>query len=74
MNFVIFGIILIEFCSARRCEREKRRIKELLRKNGELRIERDQLKHEKGRFWNEYFGEIDVSFFRFFVNSKFLRN
>ncbi|CBY10668.1 unnamed protein product [Oikopleura dioica] len=59
MNFVIFGIILIEFCSARRCEREKRRIKELLRKNGELRIERDQLKHEKGRFWNEYFGEID---------------
>ncbi|CBY32615.1 unnamed protein product [Oikopleura dioica] len=59
MNFVIFGIILIEFCSARRCEREKRRIKELLQKNGELRIKRDQLKHEKGRFWNEYFGEID---------------
>ncbi|CBY14964.1 unnamed protein product [Oikopleura dioica] len=59
MNFVIFGIILIEFCSASRCEREKRRIKKLFRENGELRIERDELKDEKGRFCNEYFGEIE---------------
>jgi len=74
MNFVIFGIILIEFCSAWRCVREKTRIKKLLWENGELRIERNQLKDEKERFWNENFGEIEVSFFRFFVNSKFLRS
>ncbi len=59
MNFLLFGIILIEFCSAWRCEREKRIIKELFWENEELRIERDQLKWEKGQFCNEYFREIE---------------
>ena len=57
MNFLVFGIILIEFCSARRCSREKARIKELFRENEELQIERDQL--PAGQVCNIYFDEID---------------
>ena len=59
MNFLVFGIILIEFCSAWRCTREKARIKELFRENEELQIERDQLAAEKGQFCNTYLDEID---------------
>ena len=47
MNVLLFGIILIEFCSARSCEREKGRIQELFRKNGEFIIEQNKLKAEK---------------------------
>jgi len=74
MNLLLFGIFLINFCSAWRCKTEKRRIKELFRENGELRIERDQLISEKDRFCYEYFDEIDVIFFRFFANSRFFRS
>merc|ERR1712032_783227 len=38
---------------------ENGRMEEILKENEELRIERDQLKSEKGRFCNEYFDEID---------------
>ncbi|CBY14985.1 unnamed protein product [Oikopleura dioica] len=57
MNFLVFGIILIEFCSAWRCSREKARIKELFRENEELQIERDQLAAEQD--CNIYFDEIE---------------
>ena len=59
MNFLVFGIILIEFCSAWRCTREKARIKELFRENEELQIERDQLAAEKGQDCHIYFDEIE---------------
>ena len=59
MNFLVFGIFLIEFCSARRCSREKARIKELFRENEELQIERDQLAAENRQDCKIYFDEID---------------
>jgi hypothetical protein len=72
MNFLFFGIILIEFCSASRCRREKDRIKELNHQKRELQIERDELAAEKGRFCNECFDEIDVRFNCFFEIGFFL--
>ena len=59
MNFLVFGIFLIEFCSAWRCTREKARIKELFRENEELQIERDQLAAENGQDCHIYFDEIE---------------
>ena len=50
MKFLLFGIFLIEFCSAFGCRREKERIKELFHQKRELQIERDELAAEKGRF------------------------
>ena len=46
MNFFLFGLFFIEFCSASRCRREKDRIKELSLQKRELRIERNELKEE----------------------------
>jgi cell shape-determining protein MreC len=46
MNFMLFGIFLIEFCSAFGCKREKERIKELYQQKRELRSERNELKEE----------------------------
>jgi hypothetical protein len=46
MNFLLFCLLLIEFCSASKCRREKDRIKELSRQKRELRIERNELKKE----------------------------
>jgi predicted RNase H-like nuclease (RuvC/YqgF family) len=46
MNFLLFGLFLVEFCSASRCRTEKDRIKELSRQKRELRIERNELKEE----------------------------
>ena len=46
MNFLLFGLFFIEFCSAFGCRREKDRIKELTRQKRELRIERNELKEE----------------------------
>jgi len=46
MNFLFFGLFLVEFCSASRCRREKDRIKELYQQKRELRIERNELKEE----------------------------
>ncbi|CBY14684.1 unnamed protein product [Oikopleura dioica] len=57
MNFLVFGIFLIEFCSAWRCTREKARIKELFRENEELKIERDEL--AAGQDCSIYFDEIE---------------
>ena len=46
MNFLFFGLFLVEFCSASKCRREKDRIKELSLQKRELRIERNELKKE----------------------------
>ena len=46
MNFLLFGLFFIEFCSASRCTREKDRIKKLSLQKRELRIERNELKEE----------------------------
>ena len=46
MNFLLFGLFLIELCCASRCRREKDRIKELNNQKRELRIERNELKKE----------------------------
>ena len=46
MNFLFFGLFLIEFCSASRCRTEKDRIKELSLQKRELRIERNELAEE----------------------------
>ena len=46
MNFLLFGLFLIEFCSAFGCRRERDRIKELSLQKRELRIERNELKEE----------------------------
>ena len=46
MNFMLFGLFFIEFCSAFGCRREKERIKELSLLKRELRIERNELKEE----------------------------
>ena len=46
MNFLLFGLFLVEFCSASKCRREKDRIKELNNQKRELRIERNELKKE----------------------------
>ena len=62
MNFILFGVFLVEFCSAWRCQREKDRIKELYKQKRELQVERDELAAERDRFCHEYFDEINVRF------------